>query len=674
MFEFDQDQRALELGSDLSEVFACGGDISDLDLGLWGRVRRLGSPAGTVRNGTTELMTYFNTGNIKSKYNVAGDFNYDRFAPASCNMVAGSAIPGAFALTRIGTTEKFCYDSRGNQLASFLNDSIKREISYSSFDAATVIRSTTPRAHVTRFGYGAGHQRLRRYDMDGSNLTESSAGKVTHYAGDAEVTTKPDGTTEVRRYVSGMTQVQVIPAVGTVLTRREYLVVDALGSTHRIVSEAGVIVTDGKQAFATFGERASAEDRSTLTEAQQANFNALLPRGYTGHQQADEVGVIHMNGRIYDPRLGRFLQADSLIEDLFDPQAINSYSYVRNNPMNATDPTGHWRAKEQGILRQAAALAITISAGIHINTLLSSSAYACLAPSVYAAAATTAALAGAASGALTTGTLKGTLIGALGALTFQQIGLSSLETGPRIAAHAIAGGALEALGGGSFGHGFVSAGLNKALSPLAEGHAFFTSGLIEAAIGGTISEITGGDFANGAALAATQYAFNALTQFAADQTLEYNKETSKFAVNGTPVDCPSPMGCWGLAPPSTAASRAEGAAFAGQLAMMALPVGRFLQILGRAKYFISDGVRRSIVALNSGQKTVDAILVRPGMKDMNLTVRIKDLFSPKSAVVRDARFNNINPPIQRPIEVQPRGLPGQGNSIPLSDVKLVPGG
>ncbi len=281
-----------------------------------------------MRNGSTELMTYFNSGNIESKYNVSGQYAYDRFAPAVCGAVAGSAIPGAFALTQIGTMEKFCYDSRGNQLASFLNDSIKREIIYSSFDAATVIRSTTPRAHVTRFGYGAGHQRLRRYDIDGSNLIESNAGKVTHYAGDAEVTTKPDGTTEVRRYVSGMTQVQVIPASGAVQTRREYLMVDALGSTHRIVSEAGVIVTDGKQAFATFGERASADDRSTLTEAQQVNFNALLPRGYTGHQQADEVGVIHMNGRIYDPRLGRFLQADSLIEELFNPQAINSYSYV----------------------------------------------------------------------------------------------------------------------------------------------------------------------------------------------------------------------------------------------------------------------------------------------------------------------------------------------------------
>jgi len=228
------------------------------------------------------------------------------------------------------------------------------------------------------------------------------------------------------------------------------------------------------------------------------------------------------------------------------------------------------------------------------------------------------------------------------------------------------------LSGGKFGHGFISAGLSKALSPLADTGDAFNDGLMNAAIGGTVSEITGGDFANGAAMAATQYAFNQLAQNA-NETFEYNKESSKIVINGSTVDCPSPMGCWGLAKPQTAEERAEGINVIGNAALMALPVGSVMQIFGRGKYFISDGARRSIVALNSGQKSINALLVRPGMKDMNLTVRHKDLFSPKSTVVRDARFNNIKPPIQRPIEVQPRGLPGQGNSIPLSDVKLLPG-
>jgi hypothetical protein len=126
------------------------------------------------------------------------------------------------------------------------------------------------------------------------------------------------------------------------------------------------------------------------------------------------------------------------------------------------------------------------------------------------AAGVEAAIAGAASGALNTGTLKGALVGALSAVTFQQIGMSFISQGERVFARALAGGTLEALGGGKFGHGFVSAGLGKALSPLANTGNLVGDGVINAVIGGTISEITGGDFANGAALAATQYAFNAL--------------------------------------------------------------------------------------------------------------------------------------------------------------------
>lgn len=71
-------------------------------------------------------------------------------------------------------------------------------------------------------------------------------------------------------------------------------------------------------------------------------------RGYTGHEHLD-FGLIHMNGRVYDPRWGRFLQADPIIQSPYDLQNYNRYSYVMNNPLSFTDPTGfspwtrHWR-------------------------------------------------------------------------------------------------------------------------------------------------------------------------------------------------------------------------------------------------------------------------------------------------------------------------------------------
>lgn len=72
---------------------------------------------------------------------------------------------------------------------------------------------------------------------------------------------------------------------------------------------------------------------------------SITSRGYTGHEQMDEVGLIHMNGRVYDPKLGRFLQADPHIQAPSDSQNLNRYSYVNNNPLSYTDPTGYFFKK-----------------------------------------------------------------------------------------------------------------------------------------------------------------------------------------------------------------------------------------------------------------------------------------------------------------------------------------
>lgn len=64
-------------------------------------------------------------------------------------------------------------------------------------------------------------------------------------------------------------------------------------------------------------------------------------RGFTGHEQLDSVGLIHMNGRVYDPLLGRFGTPDPMTENPFSTQGWNRYSYVGNSPVNFTDPSGY---------------------------------------------------------------------------------------------------------------------------------------------------------------------------------------------------------------------------------------------------------------------------------------------------------------------------------------------
>ena len=63
--------------------------------------------------------------------------------------------------------------------------------------------------------------------------------------------------------------------------------------------------------------------------------------GFGGHRVDSETGLIYMHARYYDPAIGRFISADTIVPDPFNPQALNRYSYVYNNPLNLTDPTGH---------------------------------------------------------------------------------------------------------------------------------------------------------------------------------------------------------------------------------------------------------------------------------------------------------------------------------------------
>ena len=68
----------------------------------------------------------------------------------------------------------------------------------------------------------------------------------------------------------------------------------------------------------------------------------LLDRGYTGHEHLLSVGLIHMNGRLYDPVLHRFLQPDNYVQDLFNTQNFNRYGYCLNNPLVYVDQNGEF--------------------------------------------------------------------------------------------------------------------------------------------------------------------------------------------------------------------------------------------------------------------------------------------------------------------------------------------
>jgi len=63
--------------------------------------------------------------------------------------------------------------------------------------------------------------------------------------------------------------------------------------------------------------------------------------GFTKHEHADDVRLIHMGGRVYDYTLGRFLNVDPIVGNPLNSQSLNPYSYIGNNPLSGTDPTGY---------------------------------------------------------------------------------------------------------------------------------------------------------------------------------------------------------------------------------------------------------------------------------------------------------------------------------------------
>ncbi|BBO27135.1 hypothetical protein AltI4_15230 [Alteromonas sp. I4] len=150
-----------------------------------------------------------------------------------------------------------------------------------------------------------------------------------------------------------------------------------------------------------------------------------------------------MNGRIYDPTLGRFLQADPHIQAPTNSQNYNRYSYVLNNPMSYTDPSGYFFKSLKKFVKKYWKVALQI--GITILTSGAGLGWAMAG--------------GALSGYVATGSLKGTLIGAFSGALFYGAGELIANNGitnifGKGLIRGVAGGISSVLSGGKFGHGY----------------------------------------------------------------------------------------------------------------------------------------------------------------------------------------------------------------------------
>jgi RHS repeat-associated protein len=116
----------------------------------------------------------------------------------------------------------------------------------------------------------------------------------------------------------------------------QYLLRDRLGSVIGIADDAGTVEWRGFDAFGAPRSGTWADKSPNILGPSTATAH-----GFTQHEHLDGLGLIHMNGRVYDYALGRFLGVDPFIQFPSNSQSLNPYSYILNNPLAGTDPTGY---------------------------------------------------------------------------------------------------------------------------------------------------------------------------------------------------------------------------------------------------------------------------------------------------------------------------------------------
>jgi hypothetical protein len=248
------------------------------------------------------------------------------------------------------------------------------------------------------------------------------------------------------------------------------------------------------------------------------------------------MGLVHMNGRIYDPLVGRFMSADPIIQAPSMLQSYNRYAYVMNNPLNLTDPSGYsWFTRLMHLGDRISSIGVSLGSPYlyhkSVNFLSGQGGYqlksAALGYVSLFCGPAIAVCAGGLQGALARGygashddALAAGVLAGISAAAFTaagDVGSTKYNFGEyswqHYAAHATAGCVTSVAGGGRCGAGAGSAviGLGVTENTRGGGWNVVTRGIAAAVAGGVGSVIAGGKFENGARTAAYGYLYNCMT-------------------------------------------------------------------------------------------------------------------------------------------------------------------
>lgn len=220
------------------------------------------------------------------------------------------------AVTALSSGEAYTYDANGN-----MTQRVEGGLTYTqTFDAENRLVSVTVSGQTTQFLYDGSGNLAKKTNPNGSK---------TIYVGGIYEVDKSSGGAVTRT-------VTYYPAAGAMRINSTiyYTLKDHLGSASVVTDASGTVV--GEQRYYPYGE-------TRLTTG-----SMFTDKLFTGQREMTGLGIYNYGARFYSPKLGRFISADTIVPGYSNPQALNRFSYVLNNPLRYTDPTGHRNCEEDG--------------------------------------------------------------------------------------------------------------------------------------------------------------------------------------------------------------------------------------------------------------------------------------------------------------------------------------
>lgn len=285
----------------------------------------------TALSATCSTATLAYDGGVAGPGNITSQTGVGTYAYPAAGQPRPHAVTSITGTFNGITNPSFSYDANGNMTN---RASSSPNITWSSYNYPTAISGTDATgSEEVQINYGPDRQRWKQ------TYTGPSGIETTYYIGGLFEMVFVGGVTNYRHYIYASGEPVAVYNRNVDSDSMHYMIEDHQGGVSSIVSAAGV--TNVNESFSAFGTLRNSTTWSGAPTTNDLTFSKYTRQGYTFQTALGQsMGLNHMNGRVEDAILGRFISPDPNVNDPSSAQSYNRYSYVLNNPMSLVDPSG----------------------------------------------------------------------------------------------------------------------------------------------------------------------------------------------------------------------------------------------------------------------------------------------------------------------------------------------